>query len=117
MDRMTALHPKPHSATRPLLPAESPLAMPAQSFDTAEPAAARLAGTPLDMVWRRLFVLGGTAGLTLLATYQLWWAMRPGGHGALECLSLLLFASLFVWVAQGVMSALVGSAQSARCCR
>lgn len=110
MDRMTDFHPESHSATGPLLPPESPLAMPEQSFHEAEPAAARLAGTPLDIVWRRLIVLGGTAGLTLLATYQLWWAMRAGGHGALEGLSLVLFAALFVWVAQGFMSALAGFA-------
>lgn len=98
------------SADAAMLPAEAPLEMPVQLFDEAEPAAARLAGTPMDIVRRRLIVLGGTAGLTLLATYQLWWAMRGGGHSVLESISLLLFAALFVWVAQGFMSALAGFA-------
>ncbi|QOW20895.1 glucans biosynthesis glucosyltransferase MdoH [Lysobacter ciconiae] len=93
-----------------MVPPEAALAMPVQSFEDSAPAAARLAGSPLDIVWRRLIVLGGTAGLTLLATYQLWWAMRGGGHSALEWLSLVLFAALFVWVAQGFMSALAGFA-------
>ncbi len=125
MDRMNKAYsrtdpnskPRKASAESPLrsvdaamLPPEAALEMPVQSFDDAAPAAARLAGTPMDIVWRRLIVLGGTAGLTLLATYQLWWAMRGGGHSALEWLSLVLFAALFVWVAQGFMSALAGFA-------
>ncbi|MGY0558294.1 glucans biosynthesis glucosyltransferase MdoH [Lysobacter sp. A421] len=95
---------------RPLLPAEAPLPMPVQSFQDAEPAAATLPGSPAGIIWRRAWILGGTGGLTLLATYQLWWALRGGGLGALEGLTLVLFACLFVWVAQSFMSALSGFA-------
>ncbi len=98
------------SAVAAMLPVQAPLDMPVQSFREASPAPQRLAGTPLDIVWRRVIVLGGTGGLTLLATYQLWWALRGGGHSALEWLGLVLFAALFVWVAQGFMSALAGFA-------
>ncbi|HEU4773481.1 MAG TPA: glucans biosynthesis glucosyltransferase MdoH [Lysobacter sp.] len=108
MDSMTPADADVASHAAPLLPPEAPLAMPLQSFDEAAPASQRLPGTPADIVWRRAWVLGGTAGLTLLATYQLWWALRGGGHGPSEWLGLGLFACLFVWVAQSFMSALAG---------
>lgn len=94
----------------PLLPPESPLDMPVASLESHEPAPRVLPGTPRGIAWRRLWVFGGTAALTGYAVYQLWWALRPGGVGVLESLSLVLFAALFIWVAQSFVSALAGFA-------
>ena len=94
----------------PLLPPESPLEMPVASLDSHPPAPRVLPGAPRGIAWRRLWVFGGTAALTGYAVYQLWWALRPGGVGVLESLSLLLFAALFIWVAQSFVSALAGFA-------
>lgn len=109
MDAMTASTPPP-GAGAPLLPPETPLAMPVQSFEEAAPAPMRLPGTPAGIELRRAWVFGGTAGLTLLATGQLWWALRAGGVGILDWIGLVLFALLFVWVAQSFVSALAGFA-------
>lgn len=117
MDAMN--HPVPTPGSRmtgtdsrgmPLLPPESPLEMPIASLAEHEPAPRVLPGAPRDIAWRRLWVFGGTAALTGYAVYQLWWALRPGGIGVLECLALVLFAALFVWVAQSFASAVAGFA-------
>lgn len=99
-----------HTTDSPLLPAESPLEMPVASLDEHAPAPVSVPGAPRDLVWRRLFVFGGTAALTGYSVYQLWWALRPGGVGVLEWLALVLFAALFVWVAQSFVSAVAGFA-------
>ena len=92
----------------PMLPPEAPLAMPVQSLQDAAPAPQRLPGTPDTIVWRRLWVFGGTAALTATATGQLGWALAGNGLAPLEYLGLALFAVLFVFVAQSFMSALAG---------
>ena len=94
----------------PLLPPEAPLAMPVASLDEHAPAPRKVPGAPRHVAGRRLFVFGGTAALTAYSVYQLWWALRPGGVGMLEWLAIVLFAALFIWVAQSFVSALAGFA-------
>ncbi len=99
-----------HTPDAPLLPPESPLEMPVASLDEHAPAPCKVPGAPRNAGLRRLFVFGGTAALTGYSVYQLWWALRPGGVGVLEWLAIVLFAALFVWVAQSFVSAVAGFA-------
>src|SRR5690606_35637605 len=95
----------------PWLPPEAPLAMPVQALETGTLAAARAPSTPPAIGWRRALVFGGTAALTLLASYQMWWLMRGAGIGVLEGLLLALFVPLFAWIALSFMGALAGFAR------
>ncbi|HLT43595.1 MAG TPA: glucans biosynthesis glucosyltransferase MdoH, partial [Luteimonas sp.] len=94
----------------PWLPPEAPLAMPVQALETGTLAAAR-GPSPPAIGWRRALVFGGTAALTLLASYQMWWLMRGAGIGVLEGLLLALFVPLFAWIALSFMGALAGFAR------
>src|SRR5690606_13366249 len=79
MSVQAAVVPPDHAAGAPWLPPEAPLEMPVQDLHAGTLAHPRLPSTPPSIVWRRAFVFGGTAGLTLLAAYQLWWLMRGDG--------------------------------------
>ena len=95
----------------PWLPDDAPLDMPVQALDAGRLANARLPTTPPAIGWRRLFVFGGTAALTLLAAYQMWWLMRAGEVRVLEGVLLVLFVLLFAWIAMSFMGALAGFAR------
>src|SRR5690606_41641347 len=95
----------------PGLPPEAPVAMPVQARETGTLAAACAPSTPPAIGWRRALVFGGTAALTLLASYQMWWLMRGAGIGVLEGLLLALFVPLFAWIALSFMGALAGFAR------
>jgi len=92
----------------PLLPAESPLHMPIQSLREGRTPSDHLPSTPLRMSVRRSIVIGGSAVLTLVAAYQIWWVLRGAGTDLLEVLLLLLFIALFAWIAQAFVSAMAG---------
>ncbi len=95
----------------PWLPPDAPRAMPVQALDTGTLAAARAPSMPPAIGWRRALVFGGTAALTLLASYQMWWLMRGAGIGVLEGLLLALFVPLFAWIALSFTGALAGFAR------
>ena len=93
------------------LPPEAPLEMPVQDLFAGRLAPGTPPSAPSGMGWRRLFVFGGTALLTVVAAYQLWWLMRGEGIRVLEGTLLLLFVLLFAWIALSFMGALAGFAR------
>jgi len=90
------------------LPSPAPLDMPVQSLRSGSLDPRPLPSAPPGAFWRRAYMLGGTAGLTLLATYQMWRVLRVEGLSVLEGVLLLLFAALFAWIAQSFLGALAG---------
>ncbi|TYT27521.1 glucans biosynthesis glucosyltransferase MdoH [Luteimonas viscosa] len=98
-------------ADAPWVPPEAPLAMPVQDLHAGRLANARLPSTPASIGLRRAFVFGGTAALTALAAYQMWWLMRGDGIEILEGVLLVLFVLLFAWIAFSFMGALPGFAR------
>ena len=90
------------------LPAETPLDMPVQSLRQGRLSAESLPSTPRGMAWRRAYVIGGAASLTLLAAYQIWWVLRGDGISVLEAVLLALFVALFAWIALSFSSTLAG---------
>src|SRR5690606_9953217 len=79
----------------PWMPPEAPLEMPVQSLDAGRLARGRPSSSPATIGRRRALVFGTTAGLTLVAAYQLWWLLRAGGIALLEAIVLALFVPLF----------------------
>jgi membrane glycosyltransferase len=90
------------------LPSESPLAMPVQSLRTGRLSTPPRPSVPRGMGRRRACVIGITALLTLVAAYQIWWLLRGSGIDVLEAILLLLFVTLFAWIAQSFVSAIAG---------
>jgi membrane glycosyltransferase len=91
------------------LPAESPLPMSSQQlrdFQRGEPGA----GTPGHMLLRRAFIFIGTAALTLAGCYEMYEVVQVGGVTLLEWMVLVLFVTLFAWIAFSFSSALAGFA-------
>ncbi len=95
-------------APAPTLPPEAPLAMPIQSLCEGRAPVGTLASAPQGVAGRRAVVIGGSAVLTLVAAYQIWWLLRGGGIDVLEALLLLLFIALFAWIAQAFVSSVAG---------
>ncbi|MEO6103706.1 MAG: glucans biosynthesis glucosyltransferase MdoH, partial [Pseudoxanthomonas sp.] len=92
----------------PLLPPDSPLSMPVQSFESGTCVSGPFPTTPRGMALRRAWVLGGTAALTLAATAVFFQVLATGGVTILETLLLVLFVALFAWIAQSFVSACAG---------
>jgi membrane glycosyltransferase len=98
----------------PALPPESPLAMPVQSLraraarDPALPPSRRPVTEPRGIALRRLFVIGGAIAMTAEGVREMYLVLGDGGLTALQLLILVLFASLFAWIALSFTSALCG---------
>ncbi len=88
------------------LPPDAPLAMPLQRFDLCEVRAT--VASPRDMGARRLFLVGGAAGLSLLASSVLTLSLAQGGFDLRDAILLLLFFPLFAWIAFSFLSACAG---------
>ncbi|MFT4246550.1 MAG: glucans biosynthesis glucosyltransferase MdoH [Pseudomonas sp.] len=91
-----------------VLPAESPLAMPEQSLREGELKVPHQRTSPPGMALRRLYLVGGTAVMTVVATWMMLNVMWPGGINVLEACLLGLFVPLFAWIAMSFASALAG---------
>lgn len=96
------------------LPPERPLAMPDQKLgerflDPAAPTAARP-----NMVWRRLSAFGAAFGLTAAFTAEMAAILSANGMTALEYAMTTLFALSFVWIALGLVNAVIGAAVCVR---
>ena len=102
------------TASTAWLPPDAPLHMPVQRLDRGRTAAHRPATTPRGIGWRRAWVFGSTAALTVLATYQIWWLLRGGGIDVLEGVLLVLFVALFAWIAFAFAGGVAGFAQLVR---
>ncbi|MGO4777433.1 glucan biosynthesis glucosyltransferase H, partial [Lysobacter sp. 2RAB21] len=90
------------------LPPESPMAMPVQSLRVGERPKGRLPSAPNAMAWRRLYVIGGAAVLTLVAAYHILRVLYVGGLSLLEAVLLVLFVPLFAWIALAFASSFAG---------
>jgi len=93
----------------PFLPAESPLLMSSQqlrAFQRGKPGTR----TPGPMLLRRAFIFISTAALTLAGCYEMYEVVQVGGVTILEWMVLVLFVTLFAWIAFSFSSALAGFA-------
>jgi membrane glycosyltransferase len=91
------------------LPAESPLLMSKQqlrSFQRSEPGMR----TPAYMLLRRAFIFISTVVLTIVGCYEMYEVVQVGGVTTLEWMVLVLFVTLFAWIAFSFSSALAGFA-------
>ncbi|MGY1408380.1 glucans biosynthesis glucosyltransferase MdoH [Luteimonas sp. A611] len=92
----------------PWLPPEAPLEMPVQDLRRGRLAGSKPPSSPPRMALRRTAVFGGTALLSLVAAYQMWWLLRGNGISVLEGVLLALFVPLFAWIALSFASAVPG---------
>ncbi len=89
------------------LPPEAPLAMPVQSLDSPA-ASARPASSPRGIAIRRLLVLGGAAMLTAAGVWQMKLVLSANELMPIALFMLVLFATLFAWIALSFTSAVAG---------
>ena len=91
------------------MPDEAPLAMAVQSLAEAPHVArGRQATAPAGLAARRLFVVGGATLLAALATYEMNRVLNATSVTTLGVLVVVLFVSLFAWIALAFTSALAG---------
>ncbi len=91
-----------------LLPAESPLPMPEQTLREGALKVRRHRTSPRLIGLRRLYLFGGTLGMTAVATRMMWRVLSAIGISVLEACLLVLFVGLFAWIALSFASALAG---------
>ncbi len=89
------------------LPDAAPLAMPVQKLH-APPHRVTLTSSPAGIAFRRALVLGGAAGMTVAAGWQMYRVVAVNGLTELGAVMVLLFVLLFGWIALAFTSALAG---------
>jgi membrane glycosyltransferase len=89
------------------LPARALHAMPTQPL-RGQSAGTAPANRSTATALKRAYVIGGTAALTALAAYEMYYVLEVGGITALEALILGLFVLLFAWVGFSFLSSLAG---------
>ncbi|WP_448134473.1 glucans biosynthesis glucosyltransferase MdoH [Stenotrophomonas rhizophila] len=95
-------------AGQAILPAEVPMSMPEQSFRDGRLQVPRQRTAPRLMALRRLYILGGTAAMTIAATVMMWKVLAMNGISVLEACLLVLFVALFAWIALSFSGAVAG---------
>ncbi|MBA4789596.1 MAG: glucans biosynthesis glucosyltransferase MdoH [Rhizobiales bacterium] len=90
----------------PALPEEAPLDMPVQSLRAA-PVTGALPWAG-GLLARRLLVIGGAGGLTVIGAHEMYRVLDVGGLTALEGVVLGLFVPLFAWISFSFTNALAG---------
>ena len=81
-----------------LMPAEQPLAMPAQRFDRWAPGRALSPGPArLETRLARFFVFTLTLAITAVGTYEMYGVISPSGATRLQIVFAALFAITFAW--------------------
>jgi membrane glycosyltransferase len=90
------------------LPDEAPLAMPTQSIRRWTDGTRMPRSSPKGIAWRRLFVIGAAAGMTVEAAHEMYRALGMGVLSAPEALVLALYVALFGWIAFAFTSAIGG---------
>lgn len=98
-----------HEAPRGFLPARAPCEMPTQTLRERSEAVRAIA-SPASLALKRFCILFGTAALTLIAAYEMYYVLEVGGITLLEALVLVLFVALFAWVAFSSLSSVAGFA-------
>ena len=66
--------------------------------------------TPAYMLLRRAFIFVSTVVLTIVGCYEMYEVVQVGGVTTLEWMVLVLFVTLFAWIAFSFSSALAGFA-------
>lgn len=100
--------PFPAKAAIPLLPPESPMPMPVQSFREGQLIEGVRPSAPRGMGWRRGYVIGTTVAMTAAASYMMMEVLVVGGFSLLDMALMVLFVGLFAWIALSFASALAG---------
>ncbi|WP_035715901.1 glucans biosynthesis glucosyltransferase MdoH [Azorhizobium doebereinerae] len=93
----------------PLMPPEAPLAMPVQDLARWTRPARQPSTRPAGLWLRRLLVMGGAAGMTMVAAWQMYLVLSVGGLTLLEAVVLALFVVLFAWISFSCTSAVGGA--------
>lgn len=94
--------------TKADLPAEAPLAMPVQSFETGFGTFSVPASSPRNIGARRMALFSASIALTCFSLAELVRVSAPAGVNLIEAVLLLLFMPLFAWIALSFCSALAG---------
>lgn len=90
------------------VPPECPLAMPEQQL-WSRPERATAPGTgPCGISWRRLLVACTTVSLTAAAAREMYQVLKIAGLTVLETAVLVLFVTLFAWIAFSFVNAFIG---------
>ena len=90
------------------LPPESPMDMPVQSLGHAPPPSPRPPSSPKGIALRRILVIGGAILLTAIAANEMHKVLGVNGITPLEITILVVFVSLFAWIALSMTSSLAG---------
>lgn len=90
------------------LPAEAPLAMPAQSLRRAPARSGEPASSPKSMALRRFAVIGGAVVMTAFGAREMYRVLAVNGPTPLAIVMLALFVALFAWIALSFTSAIAG---------
>jgi membrane glycosyltransferase len=98
------------------LPAESPLPMSRQRLQTFQRSRPE-EKTARYMQLRRALIFFNTAALTSAGCYEMYEVVQVGGVTVLEWIVLILFVTLFAWIAFSFSSALAGFAVLLFACR
>jgi membrane glycosyltransferase len=93
----------------PFLPKESPMQMSTQQLRIFRHGE-RGTGTPAHMQLRRTLIFVITIVLTGVGCYEMYEVVQVGGVTTLEWMVLVLFVTLFAWIAFSFSSALAGFA-------
>ncbi len=86
-------------------PTEYPIEMPSQSLGEPAPAGG---DRPKSLVWRKLFLLVASLGLTAWTTYEMFEVLSVSGLTLLEWALLLIFAINISWVCYAFINASAG---------
>ncbi|MCI4644150.1 MAG: glucans biosynthesis glucosyltransferase MdoH [Hyphomonadaceae bacterium] len=86
-------------------PTEFPLTMPDQPFAQR---AKRVRGAPASVLWRKLFVLAASIGLTGIAAHEMFEVLSVSGLTLLEWALLVIFVINIAWVAFAFVNATIG---------
>ncbi|HET7887587.1 MAG TPA: glucans biosynthesis glucosyltransferase MdoH [Bradyrhizobium sp.] len=108
MDALKESSLRPEIALQPFLPPESRLSMEPCRLDRLVERKRAIAPVGTNLLFRRLFILVGTAALTSAGGYEMYGVVNVGGVTVLEGMLLAFFLALLAWVAFSFMSALVG---------
>jgi membrane glycosyltransferase len=90
------------------LPPDSPLAMPEQSLWKKPGGTSPPETAPSDVPLRRIFVLGATVAMTLVAAREIYEVLKVGGITVPEGFVMGLFLLLFAWIAFSFVSTVIG---------
>jgi membrane glycosyltransferase len=90
------------------MPAETRIAMPIQSLDTAPDPAAPPRTSPSGMLERRLLLVLGTLVIGTFGAGEITRSLSSDGISAIDVVLMLLFFALFAWIAFGFLNAFAG---------